>query len=162
MFKQRRKKEKLVSYGVVFDRAHPNFDPLGLTYSMFPLIQMWWLFHVHKAMKRLSHTGVEMKMFFLWSGELSPSIDRPIDLADWRRPSVVCIRVVLLYSKRNWMICQCVCFILRYPFFIWVQWDHVETMCDSKRMEIDWGDIKERRYSVKMCYWNKVVHLDWE
>lgn len=114
------------------NRAHLNVDPLGLTYSMSPLIQMWWLVHVHKAMKRLSHTGEEMEMSFLCS-----SVKFIHRVSDWltRRPSVICIRVVLLYSKRKWMICQRVCFILRFSFFIWVQWDHVENMYFRKRIQ---------------------------
>lgn len=54
--------------------------------------------------------------------------DRPTDRPTGRL-SVLCICVVLRYSKRNWMIRQRVCFIIRYHFFIWEQWDHVETMC---------------------------------
>lgn len=97
---------------------------------VFPLIHVWWLFHVHKAMKRLSHVTVEM--FFLWSSV--KYIHRLTWLSDWLtgRLSVICICVVLLYSKSNWMVRQHVCFIIRYPFFIWVQWDHVETIYDNR------------------------------
>lgn len=125
--KEKKKTLTLVSCDAVFHltwltnkcKHYLKFDLLGHTYSMFPRYGRW-LFHVHGAMKHLNHAGMETKMFFS-DPVLSASID-------WRTggPSLICICVVLIYFKRNWMIRHYVCFIIR--FFIWVQWDHVETM----------------------------------
>lgn len=86
------------------------------------------LFHVHKRKSCQSHTGVEVKRS-ISDPLLSASIDWLA--AEWL--AVICIRVVLLYSKRNWMICKCV-FSNKVSFFIWEQWDHVEAMCDDKEI----------------------------
>lgn len=56
----------------------------------------WWLFHVHEPMKRLSHVRVEV---------FSPLIQCKVHPAavsrtDGRLPSLLCICVVSLYSKR--------------------------------------------------------------
>lgn len=55
-------------------------------------------------------------VFSLIQRDVHPSIDLTDRQTDW--PSVNCICVVLLYSKRNWMIRLCVCFIIRYPFYV--------------------------------------------
>lgn len=85
--------------------AHLNFFPLGHTYGVFHYTCDGF-FIVHKAVKRLSH--VRVGMFFLWSRvKYTPQLTW---LSDWLtgRPSVVCVCVVLLCSKSNWMIRQCV------------------------------------------------------
>lgn len=141
VFKQRKKNVKLISCGVVFtltflsNRAHLNFDPLGLTYipprcrcDGFSVFTKQWNVWVTNEW--------EKRMFFsLIQCWVHPSIDC---LSDWQtgRLSVICICVVLLYSKRNWMICPCV-FYNKVSFFIWVQWDHVETMYDSRTAGIE-------------------------
>ena len=109
VFKQRKQKTLMLVSSLANKSTSWVFDPPGHTYGLFPPIHMRWLFHVHKAMKRLSHIGVEA--FSLWSSVkyIHWLIDR---LSDWLtdRLSVVCICVVLRYSKKKteWFVNVCV------------------------------------------------------
>lgn len=82
-----------------------------------PQIQVWWLFHVHKAVKHLSRLGVKMKMFSdpVWS----TSIDRADCLSDRLTDSVSVILYPCcsaLFKKKLNDSSMCVHFIIRYPF----------------------------------------------
>lgn len=94
-------------------------DPLGahVRYIYPPQIQVWWLFHVHKAVKHLSRLGVKMKMFSdpVWS----TSIDRADCLSDRLTDSVSVILYPCcsaLFKKKLNDSSMCVHFIIRYPF----------------------------------------------
>lgn len=92
-------------------RTRLNFVSLWCTYVSHKTQDDF--FNVLQAMKRVSHARVGV-----FPTGTHCRVHPPL--------SVVCICVVL-HSKGNWMVCQCVF----YTFFIWVQWDHVETIYDE-------------------------------
>lgn len=92
-------------------RTRLNFVSLWCTYVSHKTQDDF--FNVLQAMKRVSHVRVGV-----FPTGTHCRVHPPL--------SVVCICVVL-HSKGNWMVCQCVF----YTFFIWVQWDHVETIYDE-------------------------------
>lgn len=120
VFKQRKKNVKLISCGVVFtltflsNRAHLNFDPLGLTYippdadvMAFPCSQ--------SNETSESQTSGKRECFFLWSSV--EYIHRlTVCLTDRQADCLLFVSVLFcsILKETEWFVR--VCFIIRYPF----------------------------------------------
>lgn len=108
---KRRKKKHLRYFLVELFLLWLNFDPLGHTYGVFPLIRMWWLFHVHEAMKHLSHMGAKNENVFpLIRCEVHPSIDLTDCQTDWQTDCLLFVSVLFcsILKEIEWFVNVCV------------------------------------------------------